>query len=122
MVNPGTAMLLALVAYSTGVWAERLAGGLRPWHLTAFWIGLASDTWGTDQMFQLAAGWHLSLHAVTGAIALALMAVHAVWASVVIWRQGPEARARFHRISVTVWAIWLVPFVTGALIAMRRMA
>jgi uncharacterized repeat protein (TIGR03987 family) len=114
-------MLLALVAYSTGVWAERLAGELRPWHLTAFWVGLASDTWGTDQMFHLAAGWHLSLHAVTGAIALALMAVHAVWALVVILHQGPEARARFHRISVTVWAIWLVPFVTGALIAMRRM-
>lgn len=120
MVNPGTAMLLALLAYSTGVWAERLAGGLRPWHLAAFWVGLASDTWGTDQMFQLAAGWHLSLHALTGAIALGLMAVHAVWASVVVLRKEPQARAHFHRISLTVWAIWLVPFMTGALMALRR--
>jgi uncharacterized repeat protein (TIGR03987 family) len=120
VVNPGTAMLLALVAYSTGVWAERFAGVLRPWHLPAFWLGLAADTWGTDQMFRLAAGWHLTLHALTGAIALALMAVHAVWATAVILRQDSQARARFHRISITVWAVWLVPFLTGALMALRR--
>ena len=120
MINPGAAMVVALLAYSTGVWAERFAGVLRPWHLPAFWLGLAADTWGTDQMFRLAAGWHLTLHALTGAIALALMAAHAVWATVVILRQDSRARARFHRISLIVWAVWLVPFVTGALMALRR--
>jgi uncharacterized repeat protein (TIGR03987 family) len=119
-MNPGAAMLVALVAYSTGVWAERFAGELRAWHLPAFWLGLAADAWGTDQMFRLAAGWHLTLHALTGAIALVLMAVHAVWAAVVVLRRDSQARARFHRISLTVWAVWLIPFMTGALMALRR--
>ena len=30
---------LALVFYSIGIWAERIARRLTPWHLIAFWSG-----------------------------------------------------------------------------------
>lgn len=35
---------LALIFYSIGVWAERIAGRLKPWHLLFFWMGLLCDT------------------------------------------------------------------------------
>lgn len=53
--------------------------------------------------------------AVSGVIALALMAVHLLWAVVVLARGVEAEKHRFHRFSVVVWAIWLVPYLTGAL-------
>lgn len=54
-------------------------------------------------------------HAVTGALAIILMVVHAVWATVVLTRENRGAMARFHRFSVAVWTIWLIPFFCGLL-------
>jgi hypothetical protein len=34
---------LALIFYSVGVWSERLARYLKPWHVAAFWTGAASS-------------------------------------------------------------------------------
>lgn len=48
-------------------------------------------------------------HAVTVALAIILMVVHAVWAAVVLVRQNREAMARFHRFSVAVWTIATMP-------------
>ena len=116
----GAAMVLALVAYTGGVWGERLQGLLRPWHVGAFWIGLSVDTWATIQMFRFAGRMPLSLHALTGVLALVLMAGHALWATRVRWTGHPEALARFHRISTTVWLVWLIPFFTGVVLAIRH--
>lgn len=33
---------LALVFYSTGIWAERFSRLLKPWHVVMFWLGFAS--------------------------------------------------------------------------------
>ena len=41
------------------------------------------------------------------------MLLHATWATLVLLRRDERAILTFHRISVVVWAIWLVPFVTG---------
>ena len=54
-------------------------------------------------------------HAVTGALAIILMVVHAVWATVVLARENREAVARFHRFSVAVRTIWLIPYFCGLL-------
>lgn len=59
-----------------------------------------------------------SLMAVTGALALILMALHLAWAIVVLVRDREGERKVFHRFSVVVWAIWLVPYFTGMLGAM----
>lgn len=51
--------------------------------------------------------------AITGLIALILMAVHFFWALIVMFKSAERAKAIFHTFSVTVWAIWLVPSLTG---------
>ena len=79
---------LALVFYSIGVWSERFQGRLEPWHLAFFWLGLACDTWGTGLMFDMAGGLVVNIHGITGVVAILLMMVHAVWASMVLVRQG----------------------------------
>lgn len=107
-------MVAALACYSTGVWSERLAARLRPWHLAMFWLGFGCDTVGTDRMRRMAGGLRLNFHGVTGAFALLLMLAHALWATSVLVRRDQRAILTFHRISVVVWTVWLVPFVSGA--------
>ena len=109
---------LALVFYSIGVWSERIAGRLKGWHLIFFWGGLIFDTIGTGMMMDMAGGITLDIHGVTGVLAILLMVVHAVWASVVLLRKDERAIVNFHRFSVLVWAIWLVPYFTGFFVSM----
>ena len=109
---------LALVFYSIGVWAERLAGRLKAWHLACFWVGLACDTTGTAIMFEVAETVGADIHSVTGIAAILLMVIHAAWASVVLWRKNERAVTTFHRYSVIVWTIWLVPYFTGFFVSM----
>ncbi len=110
---------LALIFYSIGVWSERLAGRLKRWHLVFFWGGLAFDTTGTGIMFEMAGGIGTDIHSITGLTAIILMVIHAVWATVVLLRKDENAITSFHRFSVIVWAIWLVPYFTGFFASMR---
>lgn len=110
-------MLAALTLYSIGVWSERIAHRLRPWHLAFFYGGLVCDAIGTDAMRRLVGGLQLNAHGVTGAAALLLMLGHAVWATLVLVRADQRAIATFHRISIFVWAVWLVPFLSGVAMA-----
>jgi len=109
---------LALVFYTIGVWSERLAGKLKVWHLIFFWGGLVFDTVGTGMMMEMAGGLTFDIHGVTGVLAILLMFIHAAWASVVLIRKNENAIANFHRFSVLVWAIWLVPYFTGFFVSM----
>lgn len=115
---------LALVFYSIGVWAERAQKVLRPWHTVFFGLGLAADASGTYLMSLIASANRAAeveqsilnqIMAVSGLIALILMAVHFAWAVIVLVRNREHEKASFHRFSVIVWAIWLVPYITGAL-------
>jgi len=101
---------LALVFYSIGVWSERISGRLKVWHLVFFWMGLVCDTWGTGLMFDFAGGMTFDVHGVTGVLAIVLMLVHAVWATVVLARHDEHAITSFHKFSIAVWLVWLVPF------------
>lgn len=115
---------LALVFYTIGVWSERAQKVLKPWHVAFFGLGLAADASGTYLMSLIAEANRADgvepsilnqVMAVSGVIALVLMAVHLLWAVVVLLRGREAELHRFHRFSVVVWAIWLVPYVTGAL-------
>lgn len=113
------AINLALVFYSIGVWSERFAGRLKPWHLVFFWLGFVCDTWGTGMMFERAGRLVFSFHGVTGMLAIALMFIHAIWATAVLWKNDERLIRNFHRFSVTVWLIWLVPY-AGPMVFNRR--
>ena len=109
---------LALVFYSIGVWSERIAGRLKLWHLLFFYLGLACDTLGTGMMFRFAGGMTFDVHGVTGLLAIILMLLHAVWATIVLVRQDENWIIGFHRFSLIVWVIWLVPFFSPIFFAM----
>jgi uncharacterized repeat protein (TIGR03987 family) len=106
---------LALVFYTVGVWAERIVRLLKPWHVVMFWLGLACDAVGTYAMERLEPGidW-LSVHTITGQLAIWLMFGHAIWATWTIRRGTPEAQRRFYKYSIFVWLFWLVPYIGGA--------
>jgi len=104
------AINLALVLYSIGVWSERLQGRLKAWHTAFFWLGLVFDTLGTGIMFDYAGGMQFDLHGVSGVLAIVLMLIHAVWAALVLVRQDEKLIASFHKFSLFVWLIWLIPY------------
>ncbi len=111
MANSATIVITAaLVFYSIGVWSERFSGRLKPWHLVFFWLGFVCDTWGTGMMLEMAGGLTSDVHGITGVIAIVLMFIHAVWATVVLIRTDERWITNFHRFSVVVWLIWLVPY------------
>jgi uncharacterized repeat protein (TIGR03987 family) len=56
---------------------------------------------------------------VTGVAAILLMIIHAIWATVVLVRKDERAIVNFHKFSVVVWAIWLIPYFSGVIMGMR---
>ena len=100
----------ALVFYSIGVWAERIQGRLKPWHLAFFVLGLISDSWGTGLMFDFVGGMAFDVHGISGLIAIILMLAHAVWAAIVLVRKDEQKIVSFHKFSIAVWLIWLIPY------------
>lgn len=113
---------LALAFYTVGVWTEHRAGTLTWRHLAFFAAGLVFDISGTTAMAQVAAAnpganssTLMGVMQVTGSLALALMAAHLIWGVVVRVRNRPRELATFHRLSLIVWAIWLIPYFTGAI-------
>lgn len=109
---------LALVFYSIGVWSERFAGRLKTWHLVFFWLGLVCDTWGTGMMIEMAGGLTADIHSVTGVVAIVLMLIHAVWATYALVKKDEKTITNFHKFSVVVWLIWLVPYFSPMVLGM----
>jgi uncharacterized repeat protein (TIGR03987 family) len=107
----------ALAFYTIGVWGERIQGRLRPWHLGFFWAGLVCDTVGTGAMIDYVGGLTADVHGVTGVAAILLMLVHASWATAVLARRDARRIYTFHRFSVFVWLVWLVPFFSPVFVA-----
>lgn len=108
----------ALVFYSIGVWAERIAGRLKWWHLVFFILGLICDTVGTGMMFEFVGGMMFDVHGITGVIAIGLMFIHALWALVVLLRKNERAIVNFHKFSIVVWLIWLIPYFSPMIFGM----
>ncbi len=112
---------LALVFYTIGVWGGKIQGGLKKWHLVMFYLGLVFDTTGTTIMSTIASGsFKFNFHGVTGLLAIILMLFHALWATVALIKKDEKTKVNFHKVSITVWIIWLIPFISGALFGMTR--
>ncbi len=111
---------LALVFYTLGVWSEKFTGRLKQSHLVLFWIGLIFDTTGTTLMGKIAGGLKFNLHGITGMVAIVFMLGHALWATIVFMGKDEQKLLNFHKFSLFVWLVWLVPFFTGMIAAMAR--
>ena len=122
-----TAITLALVFYTIGVFGERRSKSLNKTHLILFWLGLICDTTGTITMSKIAkSGIAIgdvatqTLHGLTGFLAIVLMLFHALWATYVLIKNDEKRRSTFHKFSIVVWIIWLVPYAIGMMIGMGR--
>ncbi len=122
-----TTISFALVFYSIGVWSERKAKELKKWHVVTCWLGLAFDITGTLTMEKIASSGAASIsvissgiHGVTGVLAIVLMAFHVIWATLVLIRNDVVKKQTFHRFSLFVWMIWLIPYFIGMLIGILQ--
>ncbi|MDD6651281.1 MAG: HsmA family protein [Eggerthellales bacterium] len=111
----------ALVFYTIGVMWERHEGELRPIHFLFFILGVTCDTIGTSFMGSFSQG-GMSPHLITGAVGLALMAIHAIWAAGVLLLKSERAKHWFHKFSIAVWLFWLIPFSSGMLMGLPMIA
>ena len=111
-MDPSASIIMgaALLFYTIGVWGERIQGRLKWWHLVFFVLGLICDTWGTGLMLEFVGGMTFDVHGISGLIAIVLMFIHALWALIVLLRNDEEAIKNFHKFSVAVWVIWLIPY------------
>lgn len=121
------AITLALVFYTIGVFSERHAHSLKKWHVVTFWLGLICDTTGTLTMSTIAKtngsgmeSGSLSIHGVTGAIAILLMIFHAVWATYTLVKGDDKKKLTFHKFSLFVWLVWLIPYILGMVMGMSN--
>ena len=113
-------ILFALLFYTIGVWWEHINRELRKVHVLFFFMGLLCDITGTSLMAVISSkaasessSGIMSAHAITGYIAIVLMLLHFTWAVFVLIRDRMEEKAGFHKFSIFVWLVWLVPFVIG---------
>ena len=109
---------LALFLYTVGVWSERISKTLTAVHLFFFWGGLVCDGIGTHLMTRLTSSANadtFSLHGITGSVAIILMLIHAVWATVVVIKKDEKSTHTFHNFSLFVWIVWLFPYILGML-------
>ncbi|WP_283608835.1 HsmA family protein [Faecalispora anaeroviscerum] len=112
---------LAFLFYTIGVWAEKYHGSLKNWHVIVFWIGFAFDTIGTMLMRGLSHMlWTFNFHSITGILAIALMLFHAVWATYTLLKGNEIQKQNFHKFSILVWVIWLIPYFSGMIVGMTN--
>jgi len=62
-------------------------------------------------------GFQLNFHGITGALAITLMLFHFMWATAVLIKNNEIMKRKFHKFSILVWLIWLIPFASGSIFA-----
>lgn len=117
-------MNLALIFYTYAVFSGRHEG-LHFKHLVAFGVGLLFDYLGTHQMnlYAKAAGPAPEWHNLSGILSLAGMAFHFILALIAtLLHQAERINSTFHRVSLTIYSLWLMAFASGAIFGMMRIA
>jgi len=110
----------ACILYTLGVWAEKFQRRLKSWHVIVFWSGFFCDTIGTGAMGMISGSLiKFNFHGMTGLTAILLMLFHASWATIVILRKNDMLILHFHKFSLVVWIIWLIPMITGIILGAK---
>ncbi len=105
-------IMAALVFYSTAIWSERFARGLKLWMVVIFTTGFFCDLSGTLIMRSISTGTKFNTHTIAGFSALIIMLLHLIWAIVAILWRG-KAQELFSRYSIYAWGVWMIAFITG---------
>ena len=113
---------LAMVLYTLGVWSERRAHRLKPWHAKVFFGGVIVDTAATVLTYVYVGAIVITPHALMGFVSLSLMALHCVWAAWVLRKGNEHALTHFHKFSIFVWSVWMVSYLSGFALGMMKLA
>lgn len=110
--------VVALVLYSLVIWRHwwhrKTVPKLRRWMLWAFGVALACDMSGTLFLCIVGAkGWTWTIHSVSGALSVMIMALHFAWALDAAFFSRGRCATLFNRFSLTAWGLWAVSFITG---------
>ena len=108
---------LALLFYTYAVWGEQITKKLKGIFIAAFLTGFTLDLIGTGGMFLNRTGDASTIHGILGTVALAVMGVHALWATSVWLRENAKAAKNFHRYSKFAYILWLCAFFSGPLLS-----
>jgi uncharacterized repeat protein (TIGR03987 family) len=69
-------------------------------------------------MFDYVGGMSYDIHGLSGLLAIILMLIHAIWATLVLVRKDEKMIANFHKFSIVVWFIWLIPYFSPMVVGM----
>lgn len=106
--------------YTLSVLAEKIQGVLKWWHVLFFWLGLSCDSIGTTAMSRIVVTFKFNFHGTTGIVAIVLMIFHTLWATWVLYSNNHHRRSNFHKLSIIVWLIWLIPMFTGVIVEISK--
>lgn len=111
---------IALVLYSISVWAGWFSKRLKLWHIYVFFAGLVTDLIATLLTYISIGGIVITPHSVLGFISIILMALHVIWAVVTISRGNEQSLTGFHKLSMIVWSIWMLSYLSGFFLGMVK--
>jgi uncharacterized repeat protein (TIGR03987 family) len=112
-------MVLALFSYTISIWGARRTKGLKRIHVILNWVGLICDTTGTIFMLLLAGGLSWSLHSIFGILAISMMLVNGILATLAYKKRQAALTSRYLEVSLFFWIIWLISFLAGMVLSMR---
>lgn len=112
--------VLALGFYTSAVWWVWGKRTIHRGHLAFYWLGFACDLAGTIGMSLIAGRFEWNAHGITGALALGLMAINAVWVTILHRTPDKDKFNAYRKISLAIWGVWLVSFLTGMMLSMTR--
>ena len=113
---------LALVLYSTAVWRNWRARHLSAGILGIFWVAVACDALATKLMGARVETIRWDLHTITGYLALALMATLAAWGTLALVAHREAWLARFHRVALPLWFVWVGSYLSGVYLGIQRVS
>lgn len=114
------AINIALLFYTYAVFSARKQG-LHFKHLMAFGIGLSLDIYGTFSMFKIQNSIIMNWHTLLGLLSLLGMGLHFMLALIATWlNKYDKANYLFHKISLIIYSLWIISFVTGGIIAKMK--
>ncbi len=111
---------IAMVFYTWGVFSERKAHRLMPKHVKLFACGVAVDSVATVLTYVVIGGLVFTPHAIMGFISLSLMAIHFVWAIFALRAGKEKTLTNFHKLSLFVWTIWMISYLSGFVLGMLK--
>ncbi len=113
LVTALSLLVSSLLFYSIGVWLEHARGKVRFWDLCFMLVGLVCSAVAIGYLRGVNYTSNIidEVHLLVGVLVVLIILFHTFWA---LWAlstiRKPDARAKFNRISIFIWCIWLIPY------------